>query len=236
MTDAAPLAAIPAAAPAPGVAPVAALRVLIVDDHPVVAEGWERLTRGRVECAITAAASPRQGFRAWRRGAYDVIVVDLTMGDAKLAGVRLIERLRRVGAAQPILVFTMHRSPIIARRALQAGCNGLIMKDAPSDEICGALIRLAAGGDYVPADIARKIALMERPGAARLRPRLTPREIDILRALAAGHAYRDIAERANISYKTVSNVSQTLKDKLGASGFADLVVKAIRYFDDSDGL
>ena len=208
------------------------LHVLIVDDHPVVAEGWDRITRGRLDCRVTAAASPLQAFRAWRRAAADVIVVDLTMGDAKLAGIRLIERLRAAGAMLPVLVFTMHRSPIIARRALQAGCNGIIMKDSPSDEICLALQQVAAGGDYVPADLARRIALMERPGGPA-RPRLTPRETDILRAMAEGLAYRDIAERAGISYKTVSNVSQTLKDKLGANSFADLVVKAIRYLDET---
>lgn len=215
----------------------APLRVLIVDDHPVVAEGWGRITQGRLDCQVIAAASPSAGFRAWRRERPDVMVVDLTMGDAKLAGVRMIERMRAVGAQLPVLVFTMHRSPITARRALQAGCNGIIMKDSPSDEICEALAQVARGGDYVPADLARKIALMERPGSALARPRLTPRELSILRAIAEGLSYREIAERAQISYKTVSNVSQTLKDKLSANSFADLVVKAIRHLDETaDGI
>jgi two-component system invasion response regulator UvrY len=216
-----------------GVTP--ALRVLIVDDHPVVAEGWEWITRGQIDCSITAAASPLLGWREWRRAPPDVMVVDLTMGASRLAGMRLIERLRTAGARLPILVFTMHRGPLIARRALQAGCNGIVMKDSPSAEICAALRELAAGRDYVPADIARKIALMERPGAAPSRPRLTPRELDVLRAIAGGLSYRDIAQRANISYKTVSNVSQTLKDKLGAQSLSDLVVKAVRHLDESHG-
>ncbi|MTH77362.1 response regulator transcription factor [Paracoccus aestuariivivens] len=213
------------------------LRVLIIDDHPVVAEGWDRITKGRIDCEVIAASGPQKGFRAWRHEAPDVIVVDLTMGDAKLAGVRLIERLRACGATQPLLVFTMHRSPIIARRALQAGCNGIIMKDSPSDEICEALAEVAQGGDYVPSDLARKIALMERPGSTLARPRLTPREMDILRAISEGLAYREIAEHVGISYKTVSNVSQTLKEKLGATSFADLVVKAIRHLQSvEDGI
>ncbi|CAM3127433.1 two component transcriptional regulator, LuxR family [Paracoccus aminovorans] len=231
MTASAPAPASASDGPTPTAAPP--LHVLIVDDHPVVAEGWEWITRGRIACRITAAATPSQAWRAWRREAPDVIVVDLTMGESKLAGLRLIARLRAAGAAAPILVFTMHRSPIIARRALQAGCNGITMKDSPSAEICEALREVAAGRDYVPADLARKIALMERPGAGR--PRLTPRELDILRAIAAGLSYREIAERAGISYKTVSNVSQTLKDKLGAQSLSDLVVKAVRHLDESQG-
>ena len=213
------------------------LRVLIVDDHPVVAEGWERITRGRLDCEVMSAATPSQAWRAWRRDAPDVIVADLTMGERKLAGIRLIQRLRAAGATLPVLVFTMHRSPIIARRALQAGCNGIIMKDSPSDEICEALRAVTQGDDYVPADVARKIALMARPGGFDAAPRLTPREQDILRAIADGLSYREIAERAGISYKTVSNVSQTLRDKLSAQSFADLVVKAIRHFDHgADGI
>lgn len=215
----------------------APLRVLIVDDHPVVAEGWERITRGRLDCQVIAAATPSQAWRAWRSEAPDVIVADLTMGERKLAGIRLIQRLRAAGATLPVLVFTMHRSPIIARRALQAGCNGIIMKDLPSDEICEALRAVTQGDDYVPADVARKIALMARPGGFDAAPRLTPREQDILRAIADGLSYREIAERAGISYKTVSNVSQTLRDKLSAQSFADLVVKAIRHFDHgADGI
>ncbi|WP_374633564.1 response regulator [Paracoccus sp. (in: a-proteobacteria)] len=215
----------------------APLRVLIVDDHPVVAEGWERITRGRLDCQVIAAATPSQAWRAWRSEAPDVIVADLTMGERKLAGIRLIQRLRAAGATLPVLVFTMHRSPIIARRALQAGCNGIIMKDSPSDEICEALRAVTQGDDYVPADVARKIALMARPGGFDAAPRLTPREQDILRAIADGLSYREIAERAGISYKTVSNVSQTLRDKLSAQSFADLVVKAIRHFDHgADGI
>lgn len=214
--------------------PGASLRVLVIDDHPVVAEGWERITHGRIACEVIAAATPSQGFRRWRRDNPDVLVIDLTMGESKLAGLRLIERLTAAGARQPILVFTMHRSPLIARRALQSGCNGIVMKDSPSAEISEALAVVAGGGHYVPADLARRIALLDRPGATPPRPRLTPRERDILRGIADGQAYREIAENAGISYKTVSNVSQTLKDKLGATSFADLVVKAIRHLESAE--
>ncbi|WP_312525977.1 response regulator transcription factor [Paracoccus sp. (in: a-proteobacteria)] len=211
---------------------VSPCRVVILDDHPVVAEGWGRITRDSLPTEVIATSSPLQAFRAWRHERPDVMVIDLSIGDAKIAGVRLIARLRRAGATQPILVFTMHRSPIIARRALQAGCNGLINKDSPAEEICQAFVEVANGGSYVSAEMARKIALMNQPGMFAAKPRLTPREEHILRGIAEGMSYRDIAERAQISYKTVSNVSMTLKDKLGANGLADLVGKAIRYFDE----
>lgn len=206
-------------------------RVLILDDHPVVAEGWNRIIRDTMPCEVTIATTPSQAWRLWRETQPDAMVVDLTIGDSKLAGVRLVTRLRRAGAKLPVLVFTMHRSPLIARRALQAGCNGIINKDSPAAEICLAFVEVVSGRGYVSPDMARKIALMNQPGMDPSGPRLTPREEDILRGIAEGLSYREIAERAQISYKTVTNVSMTLKDKLRATGFADLVAKAIRHFD-----
>lgn len=207
------------------------LQILIVDDHPVVAEGWGRIIRAQVACEIASAPSASEGWRAWRQDRPDLMVVDLSIGKNKMAGIRLIERLRRVDPGLPILVFTMHRSPVLARRALTFGANGVINKDSPPAEICEAFAEVARGGNYVDSRLAMQIALLNvsRPGAGA--PRLTGREEEILGMITEGMSYRDVADRACISYKTVSNVSLVLKDKLGAANLADLVVKGIRYFE-----
>ncbi|RDW13391.1 response regulator transcription factor [Paracoccus thiocyanatus] len=207
------------------------LHILIVDDHPVVAEGWGRIIRTKVACEIASAPSASEGWRAWRQARPDLMVVDLSIGRNKIAGIRLIERLRRVDPDLPILVFTMHRSPVLARRALMFGANGIINKDSPPAEICAAFTEVARGGNYVDSRLAMQIALLNvsRPGTSA--PRLTGREEEILGMITEGMSYRDIADRACISYKTVSNVSLVLKDKLGATNLADLVVKGIRYFE-----
>lgn len=215
-------------------APAAArpkVQILIVDDHPVVAEGWGRIIRTRVDCEISSAASASEGWRQWRNARPAMMVIDLSIGRNKIAGIRLIERLRRVDPDLPILVFTMHRSPVLARRALLSGANGIINKDSPPAEICDAFAEVAKGGNYVDTRLAMQIALLNvpRPGSSAVR--LTGREEEILGMIAEGMSYRDIADRACISYKTVSNVSLVLKDKLGAGNLADLVVKGIRYFE-----
>ena len=205
--------------------------ILIVDDHPVVAEGWGLILRDLATCDIVSAATASDGWRAWRQRRPDLMVIDLTLGRNKSAGIRMIERLRAVDPGLPILVFTMHRSPVLARRALQTGANGILNKDSAPAEICEAFSQVVRGGNYVDPKLATQIALMnvQRPGTSAAR--LTAREEEILGMIAEGLSYRDIADRACISYKTVSNVSLVLKDKLGASNLADLVVRAIRYFD-----
>lgn len=208
-------------------------RIVIIDDHPVVVEGWGRIIRQRIPCEIVGAATVLEGWRAWRAARPDMMVVDLTLGDHKIAGIKLIDRLRMLDPSLPILVFTMHRSPILARRALQAGANGVINKDSPSEEILTALIEVLAGGNYVEGRLATQLALMNLPGRRGNTASLTAREEEILGLIAEGLSYREIANRACISYKTVSNVSLVLRDKLGAASLGDLVVKAIRYFEGS---
>lgn len=207
-------------------------RVLIIDDHPVVVEGWERILRVNFPCEIATAASVIDGWRAWRNNRPDIIVVDLTFGDQKVAGIKLITRIRRMDPGIPMLVFTMHRSPILARRALEAGANGIINKDSAPSEVCTAITQVLRGDNYLDTRLATQIALMNVPGArSKTGTRLTPREEEILGMITDGLSYREIADRACISYKTVSNVSLVLKEKLGANSIGDLVVKGLRYFE-----
>ncbi|WP_319773774.1 response regulator transcription factor [Breoghania sp.] len=206
-------------------------RVLIIDDHPVVAEGWGRIIRDQMPCEIISAGTTLAGWKAWREHRPDMIVADLSFGGNKVAGLKLIERLRRADGHVPILVFTMHSSAILARRALRTGAQGVINKDAPSDEICQAFVEVMAGRHYMDTRFAQQIALMEMRSSGSASATLTHREEEILGMLAEGLSYQLISERACISYKTVSNVALTLKTKLGARNLTDLVVKGIQYFE-----
>lgn len=206
-------------------------RVVIVDDHPVVAEGWGRIIRARFNSEIHTAGTVLEGWRVWRREDPDLIVIDLTLGDNRVAGIKLISRLRKIAPALAILVCTMHHSPVLARRALKSGANGIINKDSPLDEIHAALDQVMAGRNFIGNRLATQIALMEVQGSQSDTPRLTSREEEILGMIAEGLSYREIAGRACISYKTVNNICVILRDKMGAPTLANLVVKAIRHFD-----
>ena len=206
-------------------------RVLVVDDHPVVAEGWSRIARVVPGCEVMFASSPPVALRLSRRDRPDMLVVDLSFGDDRLAGVDLITRVRKYDERLPILVFSMHRGPVIIRQALRAGANGYVNKDAPTEEIQEAFQTVFRGQRYLAPEIATRLAFLDLPEAGGGGPRLTPRETEILARIAAGKSYREIAEMSLLSYKTVLNIGHSLRGKMGASSLPDLVIKAAEHFE-----
>lgn len=208
------------------------MRLLVVDDHPVVAEGWNRIARVHEGCEVFFAPSPLAALKSSRHAPPDMLVVDLTFGEQRLAGVKLIARLRRYDRRLPILVFSMHRSPVMVRQALQAGANGYVNKDASPEDIRAAFLSVARGGRYLAAEMATRLAFLDIPASDEARPvSLTPRETEILSLIAAGKSYREIAGLSFLSYKTVLNIGHILRGKLGASSLPDLVIRARLHFE-----
>lgn len=206
-------------------------RILIVDDHPVVAEGWERIAKQCVPCEVHCADSLLGGFQRYRAVGPDVLILDLAFGDNRMGGLRLLRRLRARDRRLAILVFSMHQSALVAREALHAGANGYINKDAALDQIRDAFEAILDGGDYVSPELAKRLALLERPGGLSAEATLTPRELEILGLVAQGKSYRQISSEICLSYKTVTNNCYSLRNKLNASTLPDLVLKAIQFFE-----
>ncbi|MFQ8429950.1 response regulator transcription factor [Amaricoccus sp. W119] len=206
-------------------------KVLVVDDHPVVAEGWSRIARVVAGCETLFASSPEAALDLSDAAPPDMLVADLSFGEDRLAGTALIARFREMDERLPILVFSMHRSPVIIRAALRAGANGYVNKDAPTEEIQEAFRTVLGGGRYLAPEIATRLAFLDAPEeAAGDAPRLTPRETEILARIAAGKSYREIAEMSRLSYKTVINIGHSLRAKLGANSLPELVIKAAAHF------
>ena len=140
-----------------------------------------------------------------------------------LGGLELLRRLIQAGAAK-ILILSMHAEPLYARRALEAGAQGYVSKNAAPDELLAAVRKVAAGGRYVEAEIAQELAL--GAGAETL-DALSPRELEIMRLLAGGSSLAEIAAALGVGYKTVANTLTLIKSKLGVARTADLVRLAI---------
>ena len=204
------------------------LKILVADDHPVVVEGWERVAAAAGPCTIVPAHSPLAAFAKMRTERPDLVVLDLSFGAGYMAGLTLLRRMRRFDTETPVLVFSMHRSALIARQALEAGATGFVNKDEPTEQIRAAFAAVLDGGFYLAPDMAQQIALLSRP--RQRADTLTQREVEILGYLAEGCSYRQIADRICLSYKTVANISYSLRAKLGARSLAELVIKGVQYF------
>jgi DNA-binding NarL/FixJ family response regulator len=206
---------------------VSPIRLLLVDDHAVVREGYRRLLERRGDLSIVAeAASAGAALSAFREHAPDVVVLDLALPD--MGGVELIGRLRAREAGARILAFSMHREPLFAAQALRAGALGYVTKSSEPGELVQAVYRVAAGRRTLSPDIAPELAMALLDDAPDPLRELSPREFEVLRLLIDGHGHEAIGQRLSISPKTVQNCHYQIKSKVGARNDMELARIAAR--------
>jgi len=205
----------------------AKIRLLLVDDHAIVREGYRRLLERRQDLEIAGeAGSAEEALALFRQLAPDVAVVDLGLPD--MGGVELIGRLLQRDGAARILVFSMHRDPLFATQALRAGALGYVTKSSSPEVLVNAVYQVAARRRIISPDIAPELAmaLLDEP-ADPLRE-LSPREFEILRLLVGGRSVDAIGTTLHISPKTVQNCHYQIKAKLGVRSDIELARLAIR--------
>ncbi len=202
------------------------IRILLVDDHPIVREGYRRLLEQQPGFTVCAEAdTARAAYQAYRDTQPDVVVMDL-----HLPGVGGIEAIRHIRQWDPharILVFTMQLGAAYALKAFEAGASGYATKSSPPADLIRFIAAVAAGKRVLSEDISRTIAADRLAGGTRLTDPLSPREIEILRLVAHGMASEEIAELLHLSPKTVRNHHYAIKGKIGARNDAHLVWLAI---------
>jgi len=208
------------------------MRVLIIDDHPIVLHACRRILHDAGVKDVHDARDIASGYRIYRQLRPEVVIIDLSMEASGLAGLPLIKRIRSRDPHTRILVFSMHNGPAIAARALEAGANGYVLKDAAPEELIKAFEKVRSGEPYLSGDMAVEVAVARSGTTSATRHSLltdlTPREFEILSLLACGKSYGRIAGELGVSYKTVVNVSCQLKQKLDTRTLADLVRVAVQ--------
>ena len=202
-------------------------RVLLVDDHPVVITACRWLLNGAGITLLFEAHDAESAYEAYVRERPDVAIVDLRLQGQDLDGISLIARIRSHDAGAKILVFSMYGDARIVRSAIDAGASGYLLKDAPPDELPRALDQVRSGGTYLAPRLATRIALLRKESEGTATRSLTPRERQALAMLAEAKSYQAIADQLGISYKTVSNLTYRLRQKLGARSLPDLVRLAV---------
>ena len=199
------------------------MNILLVDDHTIVRDGLRRLLATLPVEEIFEAATGREALAVARAKPLDLIVLDLNLPE--LGGLELLGRLIQIGSA-PVLVLSMHAEPLYVARAMDAGAQGYVSKNASPDELLTAVRRVAAGGRYVEGELAQALAQQGADSAQSL-DRLSARDLEILRLLAAGRSLSEIAEALGLGYKTIANTLSLIKSKLGVSRTSDLVRLAL---------
>ena len=202
------------------------MRVLIVDDHRIVASGCRALFGEDPEIVILEASDAESGERAFVDEHPDVCVLDINL--PTVSGFELARRiLARDGAAR-IIIFSMNDDPIFAARAIEVGAKGYVSKTGDPCDLMEAVREVGKGGTYLPPALARSIAFAGPAFAKSPLSKLTSREMEILRLLSAGKNLSEIAWLVHSSYKTVANTSSIMRQKLGVRTSAELVRLAIK--------
>lgn len=200
---------------------------LVIDDHPVTHLGAGRLLRDLGYERIDQAMSAAQALTRARAAAPDLILLDITLPDGD--GLSLVAALLEAAPEAGILVFSMNDQTGFAARAIQAGAQGFLSKNAAPEEFRQAVRRIEAGEFYLSPQHAMALATM-RAGGAGGDPvaQLSPREDQVLRLIGQGLSLQAIADQIGVSYKTVANTSSRLKQKLGVDGMNGLMRIALQ--------
>lgn len=200
--------------------------ILLVDDHPVVREGYRRLLERQPSYRIVAEAdSAASAYQAYRTAAPDIVIMDLSLPGA--GGLEAVRHIRQWDKHARILVFTMHSGAGFALKAFEAGASGYVTKSSDAGELIRAVAIVAQGGRALSDDIAREIAAERLAAGHSPLHDLGPRETEILRLVACGRTTEEIAQFLNLSPKTVQNYHYQIKAKIGARTDAHLVWLAI---------
>lgn len=205
----------------------APIRLLLVDDHAVVREGYRRLLEWRADLKIVGEAeTAAEGYRLFKETAPDVAILDLSLPD--MGGIELIKRLLLRDPEARILAFSMHQDPLFATQALRAGAIGYVTKSCAPEVMIKAVYQVAARQRVLSPDIASELALALLDGGDDIFRDLVPREFEILRLVLDGRNAEEIGAALHISPKTAQNIHYQIKTKLGVKNDLELLRLALR--------
>jgi len=203
-------------------------RILIADDHQILAEGVRGLLEPEFE-VVGVVADGRELLTAAKKLKPDVIVADVTM--PSLNGIEAAAQLRDAGITAKVVILTMHRDVTYARRAIEAGASGFVLKHSVSSELVTAIREALRGQTYITPMIAGELVQSYRKGDSETSDsshRLTVRQREVLQLIAEGRSAKEVAAILKISTRTAEAHKAHILEVLGVRSTAELVQYAIR--------
>lgn len=201
------------------------MRILLIEDHPIVRAACRNLLQAIGGVEIAEAATAADGLSKSQEFLPDIIVLDLRLPDG--SGLDLLASLTSCAPDSKVIVFSMYDDPAFAARALEAGAKGYMTKNDDPDAFLQAIDKVRDGGIFLTGSMAEKLALMTTSrGDDPLRD-LSSRERQVLELLGRGKTLAEIADEMNFSYRTSAYVASQLKTKLHVTSTAALIKWAV---------
>jgi len=203
------------------------IRVLIVDDHAVVREGYRALLSKHEGLTVVGeACDAASAYQCYKDTRPDVVIMDISMPGR--SGIDAIEHIRKLDAHARVLVFTMHSGAAYALQAFRAGAKGYVTKSSPPDLLIRAVRDLAEGRLAICPDISEALAFDRVQEEKTGLQGLSPREFEIFRMILDAKSTAEIASALNVSRKTVANYHYAIKSKLGVDSDIELLYIGLR--------
>ncbi len=197
------------------------IRVLSVDDHPLLREGIATLINNQPDmCIVGEASSGREALERFRELHPDITLMDVRLPD--MSGIDVMIAIRKEFSESRVIMLTTSEGDVEIQRALEGGAKGYMLKSMPPKDLVEAIRQVHAGKKRIPPSIAAHLAEHYSDEA------LTAREIEVLQQIAGGNRNRDIGEKLFISEETVKVHIKHIMDKLGASDRTQAVAIAVR--------
>ena len=205
----------------------AALRLMLVDDHPIVRRGVrDILADAFPSSSIEEVGSGNEALSKIRSHRWDLVILDLTLPDG--SGLDVLEQARDVQSQLPVLILSMHAADQFARRAIAAGAAGYLTKDTADTELVTAVTKIIRGATHFAPDALEEVGL-DHPDREHPHKRLSEREHEVFLMIARGKTVSAIAVELGLSIKTVSTYRRRILVKMNMASNSELYRYAIRH-------
>ncbi len=205
------------------------IRVLLIDDHPIVRTGIRGLLAQAGEIAVAGeAADGEEGLRKARELRPNVIVLDVSLPGS--SGLEVLETLKRELPGSAVLMLSMHPEDQYAVPLLRAGAAGYLSKQAPAETLIAAIRKVSRGGRFISPEVAERLAFNLDPAFEGPRhEKLSGRELEVMRRLASGLTVTEIGHQLGLSVKTVSTYRRRILEKMDIDSTAGIIRYAVEH-------
>lgn len=201
------------------------MKVLIVDDHPIVVSGFKALLEGEGNIEVLEASSAAAAVKVLASQEADISVVDVNLPG--ISGFELVRRMMERNQTSKIVMFSMNDDPVFVAQAMEAGAKGYVSKNDNPINMLKAIHAVMEGGTAWPPGMVERVAHLNEGSPSSMVPVLSARDQEILRLLIKGKSLSEIADLVGVSYKTIATTCAALRGKLNARTQAELIAIAV---------